>query len=83
MTIAPSTQTVRLVHNASSAKWIVKGRVLMVRKRLLNVARDCQMIFSPERSQLLDIADKVESVEFWFRYPIADGILYISETQSN
>lgn len=82
MTIDPSAPTVRLVHSASAAKWLVKGRLLLVRNRVLNVARDCQIVFSPERSPWLDTEDKVEAVEFWFRYPIADGILYLPDVQT-
>lgn len=82
MTIDPSVPTVRLVHSASAAKWLVKGRLLLVRNRVLNVARDCQIVFSPERSPWLDTEDKVEAVEFWFRYPIADGILYLPDVQT-
>jgi len=72
----------QLVRSSSSAKWIVKGRILMIKSRVLNVAKDCQVVFSPERLTSSTTDDRVESVEFWFRYPIAGGVLYLFNGQT-
>lgn len=54
----------------------------MVKSRVLNVAKDCQVVFSPERLTHSTTDDRVESVEFWFRYPIAGGVLYLFNGQT-
>jgi hypothetical protein len=65
-----------------SVKWIVKGRTLMVQNRVLNVAKDCQVVFFPKRLKTLMRGDIEESVEFWFRYPVPGAIPCVPD-QSN
>lgn len=54
----------------------------MIKNRVLNIAKDCTIVFHPE--QLTDSLDEdaIESVEFWFRYPVVGGILYILDAQT-
>jgi hypothetical protein len=78
MTTGRANQSQRQERGKSSisapAKWIVKGRILMVQNRVLNVAKDCQVVFFPKQLKALMRGDIEESVEFWFRYPVPGAI---------
>lgn len=78
MTTGQANQSQRQGRSKSSisapAKWIVKGRTLMVQNCVLNVAKDCQVVFFPKHLKALMRGDIEESVEFWFRYPVPGAI---------
>lgn len=78
-----STQTTRLVQaqQPALAKWIVKGRSFMVQNRVLYVD-NCQIVFYPEELTKLVKGDVVESVEFWYRYPVAGATLCIPDPET-
>jgi Pyruvate/2-oxoacid:ferredoxin oxidoreductase delta subunit len=75
-----TTQTIRVQHSVL-VKWIVKGRSLMVENRVLHVA-NCQVVFCPEKLTELVKGDVVESVEFWYRYPVAGATLCIPDPKT-
>lgn len=75
-----TTQPVRVQHSVL-VKWIVKGRSLMVQNRVLHVA-NCQIVFYPQALTELVKGDVVESVEFWYRYPVAGATLCIPDPET-
>jgi hypothetical protein len=74
-----STQAAKSASARSSVKWIVRGRTLQVQNRVLNVVRDCQVVFYPEWLDATLTDDIEESVEFWFRYPVPGALLCVPE----
>lgn len=76
-------QEISLAQSQSSIKWILEGRTLLVNDRVLNVVRDCQVVFYPERLKSVMMGDIIESVEFWFRYPVAQGVLYVLDQRTS